>query len=123
MSGLRETIPSQLTGAQERDRPEGPVSAAIIAGGVGSFALGLLTTIAEGSESFKENLQLNDEVGPLSGKTTYAVAIWLASWFVLHLTMRRGSTETRTALTIALVLVGLGVVGTFPTFFQAFAAE
>jgi hypothetical protein len=29
--------------------------------------------------------------------------------------------KTRRALTIALVLIGLGVLGTFPTFFQVFA--
>jgi hypothetical protein len=27
------------------DKPEGPISAAIIAGGIGAFALGLLTTL------------------------------------------------------------------------------
>lgn len=105
------------------DKPEGPISAAIIAGGVGCLALGVLTTAAEASSSLKDNLALTDDVGPLSGKTVYAVVIWLVAWAVLHLTMRRRSTESRTALVIALVLIALGVLGTFPTFFQAFTSE
>ena len=31
------------------DRPEGPISAAIIAGGIGALALGVVTTLAEAS--------------------------------------------------------------------------
>jgi hypothetical protein len=45
--------------------------------------LGLLTTLAEASTSFKDWLQWSDDVGPLSGKTILAVAAWLVSWAVL----------------------------------------
>ena len=103
------------------DKPEGPVAAAILAGGIGSFAVGLLTTLAEMSTSIKDFLNFYDPVGPLAGKTTYAMAIWLVSWVILHFAYRRQPIETRTALTIALVLVALGTLGTFPIFFQAFA--
>jgi hypothetical protein len=105
------------------DKPEGPISAAILAAGVGCFALGLLTTLAEASESVKDWLQWNDRVGPLSGKTILTVIIWLVSWVVLHLALRRRAFETRRALTIALILIALGVLGTFPTFFQLFAPD
>jgi hypothetical protein len=103
------------------DRPEGPVAAAILAAGVGAFALGVLTTLAEASEQIKEFLNLYDPVGPLSGKTTGAVIIWLVAWVVLHLVYRSKPVESRLALTVSLVLIGLGVIGTFPVFFQAFA--
>lgn len=105
------------------DKPEGPISAAIIAAGVGAAALGLLTTLAEANTTVKDWLQWNDRVGPLSGKTLLAVATWLVAWAVLHLTLRARPVETRRALIIALVLIGLGVLGTFPTFFQVFAPE
>ena len=105
------------------DKPEGPISAAIIAGGIGALALGALTTLAEASETIKGWLELNAAVGPLSGKTTFAVAIWLVSWGILHTAMRRTEYETRRAFGIAIVLVVLGVVGTFPTFFQLFAPD
>jgi hypothetical protein len=38
----------------------------------------------------------------------------------LHLALRRSRYESTRALMFALILIGLGVIGTFPTFFQAF---
>jgi hypothetical protein len=110
-------------GVEFPDRPEGPIAAAILAGGIGCFALGLLTTLAEASTSVHDWLEFNSDVGPLSGKTIVAVAIWLVAWAVLHVAYRDKPFETRRALTIALVLIALGVIGTFPTFFQAFASD
>jgi hypothetical protein len=107
--------------AAEPDKPEGPISAAILAAGVGSLALGVFTTLAEASKPVKDWLQWSDPVGPLSGKTGMAVIVWLVSWVVLHLWLRGKAYETRKALTIALILIALGVLGTFPTFFEAFA--
>ena len=104
-----------------RDRPEGPIAAAIIAGGVGATAMGFFTTLAEGSTDAKDWLQWSDRVGPLSGKTIMAVIVWLVAWAILHVIYRKSALETRRAFTISLVLIGLGVIGTFPTFFQAFA--
>jgi hypothetical protein len=102
------------------DKPEGPIAAAILAGGVGALAMGVVTTLVEASTGFKDALNWNNAVGPLSGKTIVTVLVWLAAWAVLHVVYRRKPYETRRALTIALVLIGLGVLGTFPTFFQAF---
>lgn len=103
------------------DKPEGPVAAAIIAGGVGALAIGVLTTLAEASTSSKDFLTFSDKVGPLSGKTTGGVLIWLVAWAVLHMVYHDKPFETRRAVTVALVLIGLGILGTFPIFFQAFA--
>jgi len=105
------------------DKPEGPIAAAILAGGIGCLALGLFTTLAEASSSFSDWLSWDNDVGPLSGKTALAVIVWLVSWAVLHVVYRAKPFETRRALTIALVLVALGVLGTFPTFFQIFAPD
>ncbi len=102
------------------DRPEGPIAAAIIAGGVGAAALGLFTTLAEASTGFKDWLQWSDRVGPLSGKTIMAVGVWLVAWAILHVALRNRPYETRRALVVSLVLIALGVLGTFPTFFQLF---
>jgi hypothetical protein len=110
-------------GIKFSDRPEGPIAAAIVAAGIGCLALGVLTTFAEASTSFKDWLNWKDDVGPLSGKTGMAVIAWLVAWVVLHVVYRDKPFETRRALTVALVLVALGALGTFPTFFQAFAAE
>lgn len=116
---------ARLEGMQHHfeDKPEGPISAAILAGGIGALVLGVLTTLAEANETIKGWLELNVDVGPLSGKTIYAVAAWLVAWIVLHIALRRTEYETRRAFTISMILLAIGVVGTFPTFFQAFAAE
>jgi hypothetical protein len=105
------------------DRPEGPIAAAIIAGGIGAAALGFFTTMAEVSEDLKTWLDFRSEVGPLAGKTTMAVIVWLVAWVVLHLVYRAKPYETRRAFVIAMVLVAIGVVGTFPTFFEAFSSD
>jgi hypothetical protein len=102
------------------DKPEGPIAAAVIAGGIGAFALGLVTTLAEASEGIRNWLQWSDPVGPLSGKVIMAVLVWLVAWAILHVALRSRRYETRRALVVSLVLIGLGVVGTFPTFFQLF---
>ena len=84
--------------------------------------MGFFTTLAEASSGAKDWLQWSDPVGPLSGKAIMTVIVWFVSWLVLHTAYRNRAYETRNALVIALVLVGLGVIGTFPTFFQAFAS-
>jgi hypothetical protein len=109
--------------AEEADRPFGPVAAAFLAAGIGSLVLGLLTTLAEASATLKEKLQFSDPVGPLSGKTIISVAAWAVAWVVLHLVLRRQDPAPRTTFLVTAVLVALGLLGTFPTFFERFAAE
>ncbi len=117
------TASAALTQIEFDDKPEGPVAAAIIAAGIGALALGIFTTLAEASESVAEFFEWSVRVGPLSGKTTSAIIVWLVAWAVLYLLLRGREYESRKALTIALVLVALGLVGTFPTFFQAFMPD
>lgn len=112
-----------VTELHEIDRPTGPIAAAVLATGIGAFTLGLLTTLSEASEGVHDFLEFSDDVGPLSGKTILAVAAYLASWAILHVVWRRENRALRPILIVAVVLVLLGVVGTFPTFFQAFAPE
>ena len=123
MTDARMDEHEHLAGVEFPDKPEGPIAAAIIAGGVGAAALGLFTTLAEASADIKDWLDWKSEVGPLSGKTLMAVIVWLVAWAVLHVLYRNKPYETRRAFIVAVVLVGLGVLGTFPTFFQAFASE
>ena len=123
MTDTTPEVGERLRGIEFADKPEGPIAAAIVASGVGAAALGLFTTLAEASTDIKDWLNWNDDVGPLSGKTIMAVIVWLVAWAILHAIYRGKPYETRRAFTIALVLVGLGVLGTFPTFFQAFTAD
>jgi fluoride ion exporter CrcB/FEX len=101
-------------------KSDGPLAAVLLAAGIGSFVLGLLTTWAAASTEFREDLQLNDRVGPLSGKTIYATAAFIIAWVVLGYLWRSEDARLRTATIAFVVLVALGLLGTFPTFFQAF---
>jgi hypothetical protein len=108
---------------QEIDRPTGPVAAAVLATGIGAFVLGLLTTLSEASTGIHDFLDFNTDVGPLSGKTILAVVAYLGSWAILHALWRRQNRDLRPILVAAAALTALGILGTFPTFFQAFASE
>ncbi len=107
----------------EIERPTGPVAAALLAAGIGAFVLGLLTTLSEASTGVHDFLQFDDDIGPLSGKTIIAVIAYFASWAVLHGFWRRNNPALRPILIAAGVLIALGILGTFPTFFQAFTSD
>lgn len=104
-------------------KPDGPLAAALLAAGIGAFALGLFTTLAEASTGFRERLILNAGVGPLSGKTIWATVIFVIAWAVLYAQMRHRDGLLRSATIAFVVLTLLGLLGTFPIFFQAFAPE
>ena len=108
---------------EEIDRPTGPVAAAVLATGIGIFVLGLLTTLSEASEDVADFLKWSEDVGPLSGKTILSVIAFFASWAILHLLWRRQDRPLRPILIAAGVLATLGLIGTFPTFFKAFAPD
>ena len=107
----------------QEDLPNGPVVAALIAGGLGSATLGLMTVLAEASPSINDALNWWNPAGPLTGKTLTGVIAFLASWIVLHVIFRGRNVTFVPAATIALILLGLGLLGTFPPFFAIFAAE
>ncbi|MCH7791147.1 MAG: hypothetical protein IH985_05185 [Planctomycetes bacterium] len=98
----------------------GGASAAFVASGIGCAALGLLTTLAQISVSVKNLLNWWNPAGPLSGKSGLAVIIWIASWIVLHAVWKNKAVSVHRALTVTLVLIAVGVIGTFPTFFEMF---
>jgi hypothetical protein len=104
-------------------KPDGPLAAVLLAAGIGAFALGLITTLAEASSAFRDRLVLNAGVGPLSGKTIWATAIFLVAWAVLYASFRHRDGLLRSATIAFVILTVLGLLGTFPIFFQAFAPE
>jgi hypothetical protein len=121
-----ETAPGPVPAGQVI--PNGEAVAAMIAAGIGGLSLGFFTTLAEitAGTTFRTGgfpgLTWNTGVGPLSGKTGYAVIIWLIAWAVLHFMWRGREFNFGRMFWITLGLIGLGVLGTFPIFFQLFAA-
>jgi hypothetical protein len=108
---------------EEAPVPLGQAAAATLAVGIGAFVLGLLTTLAAASSDVNDWLRFNDRVGPLSGKTIIAVIAFFVSWGALAALWRRTSPRLRPVLVAAAVLIALGLLGTFPIFFEAFASE
>lgn len=100
----------------------GGALAALIAAGGACALLGVLTTVTEASLPVKELMTFSDAVGPLSGKTTVPTVAWLVGWPVLHLRLRKSELSLRHGCSIALALVAIGLLGTFPPFYQLFAA-
>ena len=103
--------------------PNGPAAAALLAGGIGSFAVGLMTVLAEISASLRTALTFSAPVGPLSGKTTVAVIIWLISWVVLGFLWKGKNVDFDRVVLLSFILLGLGLLATFPPFFLLFEAE
>lgn len=122
-----ETFQQQNPGAGrmtvEERRPNGPPMAAVVAAAFGCLVLGLFTTLAEASPSVKDWLMFRAPVGPLSGKTTLAVAGWILAWIVLGLAWRGKEVDSRRWIVVAAVLIALGLLGTFPSFFERFTPE
>jgi hypothetical protein len=105
------------------DRPFGPVAAAFLAAGIGAVVLGILTVLSEASDSVASALEWSKSVGPLMGKTVLTVIAFAVSWLILHVVLRDRDVDPRTVFTWTAVLVAVGLVLTFPPFFQLFAAE
>lgn len=98
----------------------GAAAAAVLAAGIGSFVLGLFTTLAAASEGIKELLNWYGPAGPLSGKSSLAVIAWLVAWGILHVRWKDREVNFDRIFVITLVLIGLGLLLTFPPVFEAF---
>lgn len=104
-------------------KPNGPAVAVMLAAGIGSVVLGLMTVLAEASEGVHEFLEFSERVGPLSGKTDLAATAFLISWGGLHAALRDREIAWKPAIVATIVLVAIALVLTYPPFFQAFASE
>ena len=97
----------------------GEAAAAIVAAGVGCAVFGILVVLVALSTAMETLLTFFAPVGSLSGKTIVAVGVWLISWLALHRAWKDKHLDQRKTFTAAAILVGLGVLGTFPPFYEA----
>ena len=109
--------------AIEQDKPNGPVAAALLAGGIGSAALGIVTVLAAASEGIAQSLAWIQAVGPLTGKSLVSVAVFFISWVVFHFLFRGRNVNFNQIVTVSMILLAIGLLGTFPPIFEFFAAE
>ena len=107
---------SQVAVAEENTVvvPNGPGASAILSAGIGSFAVAFFAIAADKSAFFKNLLVFYKPTGALSGETTAAVLLWLASWAILNWRWRKRNVSLPRINVIALTLLGLSLLLTFP---------
>ncbi|MBI3153668.1 MAG: hypothetical protein HYZ21_16165 [Chloroflexi bacterium] len=98
----------------ETNKPNGPVAAALLAGGIGSAVLGLVTFAVEASEVVKTSMNWYKPVGPLMGKSSLGIIAFFLSWVILTYVWQGKETNFNRIATIAIVLVAVGLIFTFP---------
>ncbi|HEU4981059.1 MAG TPA: hypothetical protein VFT88_00125 [Acidobacteriaceae bacterium] len=112
MNASVETAP--VNTASPATLTNGSAAAAILAAGIGSFALGVLAVAGDKSALLKGWFTFYKPTGPLSGVTTSAVVIWLFCWGALQWRWRKSTVSAGRISVIALVLLALGLILTFP---------
>lgn len=90
----------------------GGALAAVLAAGIGAFALGLFVILNEAGLYTAPSFY--GPTGGLSGRSTFAVVAWIVAWAILHARWKDRDVVSGRVLTWALVLIGLGVLMTFP---------
>ncbi len=103
--------------------PTGPAAAATLATGIGTAAYGLLVILVEMFPGFKTAMTLNQGVGPLAGKTTFAVLIYFIAWAVLARVYKDKDVEFGKIWKVSLALIIAGFVLTFPPVYEMFTAH
>jgi hypothetical protein len=94
--------------------PNGSGAAAIFSAGFGSFVLAVLAFAGDKSALIKSYLVFYKPTGPLSGVTTSAILIWILSWAILEWRWRKKTVAASRICAIALALLGLSLLLTFP---------
>jgi hypothetical protein len=89
-------------------------AAAVLAAGVGSFMLSVLAIAADKITTIKSAMIFYHPTGPLSGVTTLAIVIWIGVWIVLDRRWRNRNVAMRQVGMIALALLVLSLLLTFP---------
>ena len=100
----------------------GPAAAALIGVAGGILAVALSHVLSEASASFKEGMQVLGNlwmpgaqgIGPYSGKETAGLVVWLLSWMLLHLALRKREVNLVMTGIVTLVLVGVATTILWP---------
>jgi hypothetical protein len=90
----------------------GSAMAALLAGGIGAFAMAAVVLLNEAGIFAAPTLYA--PAGGVSGRTTLATIVWLMSWAVLHNRWKAREIAPGRVGAVTLILIALGVLGTFP---------
>jgi hypothetical protein len=99
----------------------GSSAAAVLAAGVGLAVTGLMTVTSENIPSLLSALAWSKPVGALMGKTMIGLIGWIVSWVVLGVVWKDKEVKLRPILVVAVILAVVGLLTTFPPFFDLFS--
>jgi hypothetical protein len=106
--------PNSVASASSPAIPNGSGAAAVLAAGIGSFALAVLAVAGDKSAAIKSSLVFYRPTGPLSGVTTAAILMWLLTWGILEWRWRNRTVAVGRISVVALALLALSLLLTFP---------
>jgi hypothetical protein len=112
---LTTPIPRPTTTDHE-DLANGGAMAAFLGAGIGAFAMGLVVVLNE-ARIFAAPA-VYGPAGGVSGRTTLTTIAWLVAWGTLHYRWRDREIAPRRVYALTLILIALGIVGTFPPIWQ-----
>lgn len=90
----------------------GAAMAAVLAAGIGTFALAGFVLLSEAGVFAVPALY--GPAGGVTGRTTAAVIVWLLAWGVLHARWKSRDVAPGPVLAGTVVLIALAILGTFP---------
>ena len=105
------TVPMEPRAVRE-EAANGGGMAAFVGGSIGAFAMGVVVILDEAGIFAAPTLY--GPAGGVSGRTTLATIAWLVGWAVLHHRWKGREIASRRIYPVALILIGLGIVATFP---------
>jgi hypothetical protein len=108
------SVPTNIVPDHTSGLPNGPGAAAILSAGIGSFAVAFFAIAADKSSFVKNLFVFYKPTGALSGETTVAILLWLAAWAIFDWRWRKRNVSLPRINVIALVLLGLSLLLTFP---------
>ena len=104
--------PASSSESPARADANGAAMAAVLASGMGSFAMGAFVLLSE-SGLFAAPA-LYGPGGGVTGRTTFATAVWLLAWGVLHVRWRSREIAHGPVFRWTVGLVVLAILATFP---------
>jgi hypothetical protein len=95
------------------DRPAGPAAAVLIATGLSSLALGILTGLVAAFPGVESAMTVSQRVGDLSGVSIITIAVFFGVWGLMTAVWRRSSPSLARVAFVSAAFFVLCVVATF----------
>jgi hypothetical protein len=108
------SVQTAASAPQAKLNQNGAGAAAVLSAGIGSLAVAFFAIVADKVGAIKSLMNFYKPTGPLSGVTTCAIVVWLASWALLHWRWSWRSVKVGRVTVAAFVLLFLSLLLTFP---------